>query len=577
MKQKSFFVGLTIATIVMLIFSIVAVGKVLSTNPKGYLAADLQPLAAQFLPRRSPLVASFLVNPDRLALAAKLATKPSDRRQLDREITEFKWQLKQTWKLDYKQDIQPWLGSEVTVAVTTTDLDRDPTDGLQAGYLIALSTDKPDLAQKYLDKFWQKQTKTGSDLTFEQYQGVSLVSTRADASSNQNFVKAIANARIGKFILFANDPSVIRNAINNLQAPNLALARNPDYQNSLQQLRLGFALTYVNPREIKDWAQPSANVDNSLPLNLMVGLKSSDLGIKAETILALNPTTSTLPAIANTGIDILNYVPVGSSLLVGNDLAQITNNISNPEQVNPFLGQAISQLKSILGFDLDFKSFDWITDRYAIAIPPTPNSKTASKSDSKIPQSSNWLLVAENNNPDRVKSALTQLDQNARDLSKFTVGEITIGDRSNTLWTKLNPLDLTKTVTGKIALVHTEIATATNKYVFIADSLATIESALKSVRTTEESQSSILAADPVFKAIADLIGTQNGLIYLNAEDLRNVLSLKSPLINLKQNLGLNLGLNRLQSLAIGDTKITSTPDTTFLNGQMLLNWQKPKS
>jgi len=561
MKQKSFFVGLTIATIVLLIFSIVAVAKVLSANPKDYLAANLQPTAAQFLPRRSPLVAAFLVNPDRLNLAAKLATKPSDRRQLEREITDFKTQLKQAWQLDYEQDIQPWLGSEVTLAVTTTDLDRNATNGLQAGYLIALSTDRPDLAQKYLDKFWQKQTKTGSDLTFEQYQGVSLISTNIAnnsdlQSSNQNFAQAIANAKIGKFILFANDPRVIRNAINNLQAPNLALARSVGYQNSLKQLTSGFALAYINPREIQAWVQPNAN-NNSLPLNLMVGLKSSNLGIKTETILALNPTNSSLPAIANTGMDILNYVPLGSSLLVGNNLAQLTSNISNPTQINPLLGQAIAQLKSVLGFNLDSASFDWITDQYAIALLPT---------NSKIP---NWLLVAENKHPDQVKSALMQLDRDARNKSKFIVGEIMSSDRSNTLWTKLNPLDLTKTVTGEIALVHTEVATETNNYVFIADSLATIESALNA-RTAKESESSILAADPVFKAIADLIGTQNGLVYLNAEDLRQVLSLnpiKLPLI----------GLNRLQSLAIGDTKVTSTSDTTFVNGQMLLNWQKSKN
>jgi len=40
--------------------------------------------------------------------------------------------------LDYRRDIQPWLG-EITLAVTTIDIDRDAQNG-QPGYLMALAT-----------------------------------------------------------------------------------------------------------------------------------------------------------------------------------------------------------------------------------------------------------------------------------------------------------------------------------------------------------------------------------------------------------------------------------------------------
>ncbi len=597
MKQKSFFVGLTVAAIVLLIFSIVAVTKVISANPKD-LAVNLEPQAVRFLPKRSPLVASFLVNPDRLTLAAKLATKPSDRHGFNQEITNLETQLHQTWGLDYKQDLQPWLGSEVTLSVTTTDLDRDAKNGLQAGYLIALESSQSNLAQKHLDRFWQKQAQSGVDLTFEQYQGVSIISAKVTgANTNKSSeklsiepIKAIANAKIGKFVLFANDPRVLRNAINNLQAPNLALASSADYQNSLNHLNQstrGFAFAYINPQEIQGLVEvkleKNVNLEadpSKLPTNLMIGFMSRNLGIEAKTILASNTTSDLIPSVAAADPEILKYIAEGSSLLVGNNLAQTLSTIT---KLNPKLEQTIAKLEQSLDLSLTLESFNWITDRYAIVIPANSaidashkskgdKSKSELKSKGKFSsnaQAPNWLLIVENKHPAQIKSVFAQLDRDARIKSKFTVGEISRGDRPLILWTKLNPVDASRNVTGKVALVHTEVATDSstdsNKYVFISNSISTIETALSSP--------SILETDSVFKAIATNIGSQNGLIYVNARDLKYFFSQYLPNQNLLSSKSPLSLLQRLQSIAIGNTKIISTPETTFLDGQMILNWR----
>ncbi|WP_144050204.1 DUF3352 domain-containing protein [Synechococcus sp. PCC 7502] len=556
MKQKSFFVGLTIAAIILSVLSIFSVSKVFSANPQN-LFTNLQPQAAQFLPKRSPLVASFLFNPEQLNLAAKLATKVNDRRNFDQEISQLKKQLQQTWYLNYEQDIKPWLGAEVTLAVTTPDLDRDPKNGLQAGYLIALATQKPELAQKYLDRFWQKQAKSGADLAFEQYQGVSLISTTISTTDS----RAIANAKVGKFILFANDVSVIRNAINNLQSPSLALASSPEYQNSLQQLtNQGFAIAYLNPSEIQGLlgSEKLEGLTEKLPITLTIGLQSNDLGIKAETILALGGKTAISASGSHDNMDILKYISGGSSLLVGHNLAQTLASISDrPPLIPAGLQTGIDKVTQSLDFILAPENLSWIQDQYAIAIPKESNSNS-------------WLLVIEAKNFQQASSALAELDNNARTKSKFTVGEIQINNQPLTLWTKLAPSATDRIVTGKVALAHTELNSATEsinksaiqKYVLISNSIATIQAAL--------TQPSILETDPVFKAIANVIGTQNGLAYLSAQHLRSLLTLEPPI------LPLSLLQNRIQSLAIANTKIVSEADTTFLNGQMILNWAKPK-
>jgi len=81
---------------------------------------------------------SLLVNPDRLesfrqvgsrtTAASTPGTKPA------------KTNLLANTGLDYQRDIQPWLGDEITLAVTTIDIDRDEQNGRQPGYLMALAT-----------------------------------------------------------------------------------------------------------------------------------------------------------------------------------------------------------------------------------------------------------------------------------------------------------------------------------------------------------------------------------------------------------------------------------------------------
>ena len=514
MKQKSFFSSLAIAAVVLAVLSVVSVVLISRANPP-QLVANLQPQSAQFLPKRSPLVVSFLFNPEQLQLAAKLATKVDERRQFDREIASLKTQLQNLWGISYDKDLKAWLGSEVTLAVTTTDIDHNPENGLQTGYLLVLAAAKPQLAQTHLDQFWQAQTQKGADLDFSQSHGVAI-------TSNQ---QAIATAKVGKYVLFANAPSVIRTAINNLQSPGLSLSQNPDYQASLKQLQTpGFAIAFFNPAEV-------LGSSNTSPTTLTIGFQQNQLGIKAQTILATSAAVPQTASPAN-DIEILNFLSPGDSLIVGNNLSQTLTNLI-PNTSNPILASFIPNILAPFQFQLPTTDLDWITNHYAIAL----------RADS-----STWLLAAEVQNPE---IELAKLDTKARQ-QKLTVGEIVSDNQPFTLWTKLEAINADRTITSKIILAHTTIG----KHVLLANAVSTLQNAL--------SQPSILDTDPTFKAIATTLGSTNGLVYLNAQDVQR-------LINQDQSFPL---LKRMQNLAIGDPKIQKTDDQTFITGQMILSWNK---
>ncbi len=540
MKRKSFFV----AVILVLVLSMGLVNQAWASNAIG---GKRQPIAAQFLPKQSPLVFSVLVNPDRLTQVAKQGTKSSDRHNLEQELKTLKQQLKQIWSIDYDQDLQAWLGEEVTVAVTTTDLDHELANGLQPGYLLALAVKAPNIPIKCLDAFWQKQAIAGADLKFEQYQGVSLVS-----ATNYDQDSVITGTAIGKFVIFANDLKVLRTAINNLQAPNLALSNNINYQESLQQLGNNrVALSYVNFNQLKQWVANSgsaiASLVNQLPLSrLTLGWGIENFGIKAETILAVDSrfepqATKTIDQ--NTS---LQYIPSGSSVITGRDLSQnleiITNTVAPYPQLKLALTTLIAKISDRLNHP-ELEKLQWLDGDYAIAFLPQISSDRP-----------NWLMVAENTNSELVSSSLKQLDQNASDT--FTVAEIIVNNYPIKVWTKLTSTN--GVVTGSVTAAHAEIGDR----IFVANSVEAIVSALDAPIKHE----SIISSDRPFQAIADSISAQSFIYLNNPINIPINFSSEYLPINFLQPL-----LHHIESTAIATTGAKVTAQTTYILGEIISN------
>jgi len=458
MKIKPVFVGIAVVGILLLVLSLSAVGKVLGANPREVLAGvKTQPLAIKFLPQRSPLFLSFLVNPEKLGLFTQLAAQPSDRGDVRHEIAKLKQQLQQNWLLDYERDIQSWLDQEITLAITDVDLDAQPANGLQAGYLLAFAVKDPDLAKTSIDAFWQRLAVNGSDLGFEQYQGISILST-----SFVDDKPAIAATTLDQFVLFANDTRVLRKAIDAMQKPELSLASLPHYRDRLAQLSTGkntgkVGVAYANLAEFGE----------DLPKeSLLMGLSFDKSGIKVKTALTLvtasdkKETAADLPATKlktakKSSKNIANAIPSGSSVIIGNNLSQTLQGLQ--DTLLPEWKQAL--IKSIAPIPVDGNAFAWAQQEYAIALLPKLNSDP------------DWLLVTKVEDANVAKEALSSLDDIAR--NKLTVGEISLKSQPVTIWTKLSASD-NFAVSGNVAAAYAQ----TPDYVYLSNSLLILESAL---------------------------------------------------------------------------------------------------
>ncbi|MFM6278476.1 MAG: DUF3352 domain-containing protein, partial [Dolichospermum sp.] len=155
---------LVVVFITLLLVSIAVFYWLFGKNSPSFVVPNSQPTAAIFVPKISPAMVSLLVNADALQ---KIAQK--------REFSEIKNSLLGKSNIDYQDDIQPWLNNEITLAVTTLDIDRDPDNGLQTGYLMALATKNPVKSREFLELLFSKRAFAGNNLEIERYKGVKVI------------------------------------------------------------------------------------------------------------------------------------------------------------------------------------------------------------------------------------------------------------------------------------------------------------------------------------------------------------------------------------------------------------------
>jgi hypothetical protein len=453
MNRRSFFSVLAAIAAVLLGAGVAGAVWLGTQSPLTLLAGRpvADPAAAVLISKRAPIALSLLVNPDRLEVLRQVLAAPSRRRQTHQEWQETRDRWLAKTGINYDRDVRPWLGDEVTWAVTNLDLDRDPSNGAQPGYLLATTTRDAVLSRDFLQLFWQQQALAGVNLHFEQYQGARLVygenmdllptlggSRRGTAPARP---MTVATALVGdRFVLFANDPKVLREAINSAQAVNLSLASQPDYQRAIAQLRgERIGAGFVNVGALGAWldwsdAEPLPDLavqQVALALDLAPdGLQIDWTAVAGDRFAPSNPTL-TEPVVA------LNYLPPNTMGAIGGrnlaslqtTLAQQVADTDLDRQLRPLL----AQFADYLGLDWGRDLAPWLTGDYALGLVPVAgNPLPETRSLGEFPGD---LVFVGRREPGSAE-AIAALDQVAR-AKGLSVGSLALGDREAVVWTQL--------------------------------------------------------------------------------------------------------------------------------------------
>jgi hypothetical protein len=452
-------------------------------------ASTLMPTTASFVPRRAPLLLSLQVRPDRL-----LSGQPRRRRQalerLGRQLLAHNWLVQPGSTLTYAKDLAPWIGDELSLAVTTRDLDRDVTNGEQPGYLLAIATTDIAATQAAVAKLWQ-----GRISTIDRDQGTEI-------QSGDDLATAIVGRR---FLLLANGAKVLREALANAQVPELNLTQTADYQASLAGLSLPrSALVYANLAESGRWLDrlgidlpPSVDRYRAIAL----GLSLNSQGLLADLGL-LSPARSPNSAIASSSQTSsrspshgpLAYIPDGADWVVSS--RDLVGDPSLP----------LAQIERTIG--LGDGSLNWVRGDYALA-----------------QLGRDWVLVIDRQEPTAI-AGLQQLDRQAQSQG-YSLDNLNLGSQGVTAWTKLNRNLVSQ---GGLQTEVRGIHSHFGEFEVLTSSLPVLEAIVQG-ETSGKTRSLQLGDRPLAQISRTLPPDNRGYLYLDWRANRDRIAQRVPLLN----------------------------------------------
>lgn len=521
--KRRFFSFLILGVVVLLLTGIGSCSWLGQESPFSLLQSGSQttPAAAIFVPKQAPVMVSMLVNPDRLEAFGKSRA----------ELNKLKTSLLANTSLDYRRDIQTWLGNEITLAVTTADIDRDASNGQQTGYLMALATKNVERSREFLDLLFSKRAAAGN-LVFEQYKGIKLISDNQPAVSKPTSTQNLVGALVGdRFVLFANHPKVLRDAINNVQAPDLNLTTSSQYQQALTLLPpRSIGLTFLNLSSVVGWQglKPAAQTYESQ----IIALELNRKGLLTQTALLAAPNQDFPPAPAlSQPVKALQYIPsVTGFSISGSDLSHLENTSlsqlwqqstqlsdSGEGAMSRLVNQPLAALQARWGIDLPKDVFSWVQGEYALGLLP--------HADQTAPD---LIFVAEKSNG--AEQGISHLDAIAQQQG-FSITPLPLEDQKVSAWTQLTTAPASSSDSdrsliafkAKVQGVHTTVG----NYEIFTTSVEAMNQALKA------SKNGALVDNHQFQASIEAIPKPNqGYVYLDWAASKTILERQLPILKL---------------------------------------------
>jgi hypothetical protein len=468
-----------------------------------------------------------------------LALVPPDQRKAQRAEFEAVRDGLLGGGLRYGRDVQPWLGDEVTLAVTTLDIDRDSANGNQPGYLLSLLTKNTTRSREFLQRFWQQRAVVPEDLVFEQYQGTQIIYGQVQSADAAAPALTLASALVGnRFVLFANSPKVLRDAINNVQAVDLNLGNDPDYQRAIAALpanRVG--LSYVNLPQLAALAGDTKALNgltSGAYEHLAIGLGLDRAGLVANTAVVGGVAQAAQLA---KPVAVLRYLPQLTPVaLSGVNLAQtwtdLSQGLQNYQLAAKLVQQPIAAWGQQLQLDLAQDLFPWVKGSYAFGLLP----------DKAAEAGSDWIFVADKaTNPDYAQG-VAKLNAIAQQ-HQLTVAPVQLGAQTVSAWTRL-------AATAKSADQPTVDTTAIGAWVeldqavIFASSIAAMQQSLALPQSVRQSLDRSLS-----QSIAPIDDRNNGYLYVDWRTMKPLLVEQAPIVRILDLVAQPLAQN-LQSVTL---------------------------
>ncbi|NER82698.1 MAG: DUF3352 domain-containing protein, partial [Leptolyngbya sp. SIO1D8] len=543
MKSRTFFSAIALVAGLLILLGVAGFWGLTGQNPRSLMTRGGQPIpaAAQFVPRQAPVMFSLLARPDRLWTLRQMFTSSGERAKARQEWQSLKNTLAEFVGWDYETDVRPWLDEEVAIAVTAIDLDHDASNGLQTGYLAVLSCQDGQKAREATHLLWQKRAISGRNLFFETVSGVPLIYDQKPEKpafgsldvfdSAALKLESLASAVIGdRYVLLANHPQVLRQAIATFQAPDVSLAQEATYRASINTLpsnRIGWL--YANAPTLLTWLgleEPelvTSLAETGRRANrLFMSFRANPMGLLGDTAIAAAPGTTFEQS--NRGkanrrppTQVLDILPAETLFVTsGRNLSHLLAETADSIGGYRFVQRSLQAFLTALSLPAETGPtplWDTIQGEYALGL-------LAGKTPT-------WILAAQASS-DSPFSAIDELAQQ----QGLNVSHVQLGGQDITAWTQLS---LILTSPGRPASLNTKVIgvhTRVKGYEVFATSLPGLQQVLWA------KQEPSLSKQPMFAKLLDSLDQPYGsLAYIDWPRLTPLLFNRFPWLRVIEQAG----------------------------------------
>ncbi|MDA0211831.1 MAG: DUF3352 domain-containing protein [Cyanobacteria bacterium FC1] len=384
------------------------------------------PTGANIIPQDALMTVSVTTNETQWERLREFGT-PETQAAFDQTLVSFRDRFLATNGFNYQEDIQPWVGQEITFAFlaqkTPAAASDSPTPppavvtGDQSVVMI-LPVANPLRAKQVLDKQASQNT---TEWQKREYKGIQVQESRDPNASP--FSTAVLE---GRFLVVSNDPQAIDRTIDTHKGTP-SLAATAGFGQALNQIQTAspFARIFVNVPEAAAFA--STNSARPVPPEELAKLRQNQ-GIAAVVDNSANSMPARLP------VDTVMMVSGGNLQRLWQDYSQgaAANPVAliNPEQMRLALSQTT-------GLDLDNDLLNWMGGEFSLSVVPS-----AQATPGLLPLG--FVFMVEASDRRAAEKSLERLDGIMSDKYQFKVEEGKVGNLPVVNWQPTFPLSITR-------------------------------------------------------------------------------------------------------------------------------------
>lgn len=444
------------------------------------------------------------------------------RSQFDQQLVRWRDRFLTDNGLNYKRDIQPWVGDEATLAILPLDSEAKPepspdasatpdaTAPLPEGFLdpnqplplvVVLPIADGGKAQQVLSR---AAIATGQQVQTRDYQGFSI--REVDGEGDQDYAATVLE---NKYAVVSNQAIAVERVINTYKA-GASLRDVGGYREAIADSTLDqpFLRLYLSGPEVRQVV--AANTAQPVPLlgitpvqrnqgvAASLALESNGLRILGANWLAAD--SETRYTVANDAGELPEFLPEEVLLLLsGGDFQQFwesyrQNAVANPASpLNPTtFEQGINRLTS-LNWNDDLLT--WMDGEFALALIPLPNP-------AGTPQMG-MVLMVQTSDRTAAEAVLKKLDGVMGDRYQFQVSTTELDGQSIVNW--VSPF-------GSLAMSHGWID---DKTVFLTLGTGTVNRVLPTPQTPLKENVTFKTTD------SDVLTAYDGRVFVDVAQLQN--------------------------------------------------------